>query len=230
MPTTDELLERIETLEQEQAKLQKKYQVAKEQNEQVLNLFEQFKSGSISRRAFLTSVSAVAGISWLAGSADAAPNWSNAAGNSGTESEPLKNVYAQNGTFQSVSTDSLNITEQINYWPPVRTGPGDNLEVSDNSPPTSYTTVTISGVPTDATVCLLALSPKGDGTSNVMGVSVRENGSSRAFDARVNGWAGHGDFTSESGPFYCPMDPDNKIEYKGTGNEANVDIKLAGYF
>ncbi|MHC3382065.1 hypothetical protein [Haloarcula sp. H-GB5] len=104
----EEQQQRIEALEQEQEKLQKQYQAAKQQNEQVLNLFEQFKSGAISRRAFLTSVSAVAGISWLAGSADAAPNWSNASGNSGTQSKPLKNVYAQNGTFQSVSSDETN--------------------------------------------------------------------------------------------------------------------------
>jgi hypothetical protein len=103
--------ERIKTLEEQQAQLQERYQETKEQNEQVLNLFEQFKSGSISRRAFLTSVSAVAGISWLAGSADAAPSWSNASGNSGTESKPLKNVYAQNGTFESVSTRDTSITE-----------------------------------------------------------------------------------------------------------------------
>ncbi|WP_367175082.1 hypothetical protein [Haloarcula rubripromontorii] len=100
----EEQQERIESLEEEQAMLQQKYQAAKEQNDQVLNLFEQFKSGSISRRAFLTSVSAVAGISWFAGNADAAPNWSNALGNSGTQSKPLKNVYAQNATLQSLST------------------------------------------------------------------------------------------------------------------------------
>ncbi|GGM52545.1 hypothetical protein [Haloarcula argentinensis] len=103
----EEQQQRIETLEAKQEKLQKQYRAAKEQNEQVLNLFEQFKSGSISRRAFLTSVSAVAGISWLAGNAEAEPNWSNAIGNSGEESKPLKNVYAQNAYHQSVSTDEL---------------------------------------------------------------------------------------------------------------------------
>jgi len=116
--------ERIEALEQQQAALQKRYQATKEQNEQVLNLFDQFKTGSISRRGFLTSVSAVAGISWLAGSADAAPNWSNASGNSGTESKPLKNVYAQNGTFQSLSTGQA-VIKRVDSAPAMDTSQTD---------------------------------------------------------------------------------------------------------
>ncbi|MFY4814517.1 hypothetical protein ACOJIV_17740 [Haloarcula sp. AONF1] len=136
----EEQQERIDELEEEQANIKKQYQATKEQNNKVLNLFEQFKSGGISRRTFLSSVTAVAGLGWLAGSARGEPNWSNATGNSGEESKPLKNVYAQNAYHQSVSTkestvgDSISNPETVLNWGSsvgnIRIG--DSFSVSDD--------------------------------------------------------------------------------------------------
>lgn len=110
----EDLRQRIEELESEQERLRKQYEVTKDQNERVLNLFQQFKHGKISRRSFLASVTAIAGIGYLAGSARAqvSPNWSNASGSSGTESKPLKNVFAKNAYIQSFDIESLS-TEKI---------------------------------------------------------------------------------------------------------------------
>jgi hypothetical protein len=107
MTTTDELLERIDELEAEQAQLRKQLGQTQSQYQQVTGLFEQFKHGSISRRAFLTSVTALAGVGFAAGNASAAPDWSAATGYAGTEAQPLLGVNASSGTFESLSTDAL---------------------------------------------------------------------------------------------------------------------------
>jgi len=113
MTTTDELLKRIEELEQEQAQLQTQLAQTKEQYQQVTGLFEQFKRGSVSRRAFLTSVTALAGVGFAAGNASAAPDWSNTSGYAGTDAQPLIGVNASSVTSESVSTDDLSIGSPV---------------------------------------------------------------------------------------------------------------------
>jgi hypothetical protein len=107
MTTTDQLLERIDELEAEQAQLRKQLEQTQSQYQQVTGLFEQFKTGKISRRAFLTSVTALAGVGFAAGNASAAPDWSNTSGYAGTEAQPLTGVNSSSGTFESLSTDEL---------------------------------------------------------------------------------------------------------------------------
>jgi hypothetical protein len=106
MTTTDELLKRIEELEQEQAQLQTQLAQTKEQYQQVTGLFEQFKHGSISRRAFLTSVTALAGAGFMAGSASAAPDYTNASGTTGTETQPLSSANIKQLNAQQIGSDT----------------------------------------------------------------------------------------------------------------------------
>jgi len=62
-----------------------------------------------SRRDVMAAAVGAVGISALTGTASAAPNYGNATGSVGTDSEPLNDVISKNGTFQSVSTDSATI-------------------------------------------------------------------------------------------------------------------------
>jgi len=104
--TVAELESRIEKLEEEQQEL-----VAEQ--DQVLSLFEQFKHGQISRRAFLTSVAAVGGVGLMAANASADGDWANASGYSGTQSNPLNEVWAATGEFQDVNADGTVNTRQL---------------------------------------------------------------------------------------------------------------------
>jgi len=103
--TVAELESRIEKLEEQQQEL-----VAEQ--DQVLSLFEQFKHGQISRRAFLTSVAAVGGVGLMAANASADGDWANASGYSGTQSNPLNEVWAATGEFQDVNVDGTVNTEK----------------------------------------------------------------------------------------------------------------------
>jgi DNA-binding protein H-NS len=107
MTTTDELLDRIEELEQEQAQLQTQLAQTKEQYQQVTGLFEQFKTGKISRRAFLTSVTALAGVGFAAGNASAAPDYTNASGVAGTERQPLSSANIKQLNAQQIGSDTI---------------------------------------------------------------------------------------------------------------------------
>jgi hypothetical protein len=95
--TKAELIERVEQLEQHQEELRA------EQN-QVLSLFQQLKAGRISRRAFMTAVAAVGGVGYLAGTAQADPEWTNATGKIGEEAKPLNNGWVRNFYTESLST------------------------------------------------------------------------------------------------------------------------------
>ena len=100
-----QLEERIAELESTQAELEAEQQ-------QVVGLFEQFKNGNISRRAFLGSVAAIGGIGLAAGNATAAPNYGSATGQTGTESSPLNKVISKQGTFQTVSTGEIGVSNE----------------------------------------------------------------------------------------------------------------------
>ena len=97
-PTKADLIERIESLEEQQAEF------AAEQ-EQVLGLFEQFRRGRISRRSFLTAVAAVGGVGLVAGRSRAAPSWGSSSGTTGTSSTPLSEGYIQTLKSQTVTTE-----------------------------------------------------------------------------------------------------------------------------
>jgi len=103
-PTKAELIDRIESLEEQQAEF------AAEQ-EQVLGLFEQFKQGQISRRSFLTAVAAVGGVGLVAGSTRAAPSWGSSTGKIGTSSTPLSEGYIQTLKSESFTTDEATVTD-----------------------------------------------------------------------------------------------------------------------
>jgi len=105
-PTRDELISRIETLEQQQKQLRA------EQN-QVQSLFQQFKNGQISRRAFMTAVAAIGGVGFITGRSRAAPSWGNSTGNIGTSSTPLANGYIQNLRSQMLNTDDAMVTGEL---------------------------------------------------------------------------------------------------------------------
>jgi hypothetical protein len=98
--TTADLRERVNDLEAQIDDL-------RGEHEQVLGLFDQFKSGQISRRTFLTAVAAVGGVGLMAGQTTAAPSWGSATGNIGTSSTPLNEGYIKTLKSQSIDTDEL---------------------------------------------------------------------------------------------------------------------------
>ena len=138
-PTKAELIDRIESLEEQQAEF------AAEQ-EQVLGLFEQFKQGQISRRSFLTAVAAVGGVGLLAaGRSRAAPSWGSSTGKVGTSSTPLSEGYIQTLKSQSFTTESVDFT---GVTPDYRLGAfGSKNETSNQTTTsTSYTGIfTLTG-------------------------------------------------------------------------------------
>jgi hypothetical protein len=129
---------------------------------------------------------------------------------------------------QSLSTDSASIGGQpsINYWPPVYE---DGVtELNESSPATSYTKISLSEPPADATYATLRLQSQGDGTSNRHLLQVRESGTARTNDAVCAGWAGHGAFDGDI-IGVCPINSSNEIDYKST-QSSQVIIKTVGYF
>jgi len=75
---------------------------------------EQQENQGPSRRQFLGSLTGIASAGaagYYLGTqrASAAASWGSASGQMGTQSTPLQQLIAQTGTFQSVSTDDLNI-------------------------------------------------------------------------------------------------------------------------
>lgn len=104
-PSTDELLQRIEELEQQQEQLNG-------QQQQIGNLFEQFKNGVISRRAFMGAVTAAAGAGALVGNAsahNASPSWGSSSGQIGSSSTPTDRAFVRDFHAESVITGSATI-------------------------------------------------------------------------------------------------------------------------
>jgi len=103
--TKRELANRVEELESELQEMQ-------QEQSQVTGLFEKLKGGEISRRTFLTAVSAVAGIGYTAGTVTAQtdPSWGNSTGNVGEEGKPIRYGYIQDLYTQSIDTEDFGST------------------------------------------------------------------------------------------------------------------------
>jgi len=177
-----------------------------------------------SRRAVLAGGAGLLGGAALTGQASA----QSAAGQVGTSSEPV-DVEAASVTADSVNTEEQSVGGQdaISYWPAVRI---DSVtELSTTTPATSYSTLALSALPSDASVALLQIALKGDGSSSIMAMLCRESGTSRV-DARVTGWAGHGAFTADHQPVPVPVNSSNEIDYEVDGSVADATIRSIGYF
>ena len=107
MSDTQNIETRVETLEEQVEALVEQNQQLKAQNKKVSNLFQQFKQGAISRRAFMTSVAALGGVGYAAGSASAAPDWGASTGNVGEEAQPLSYGYIQDLHSETFSTERI---------------------------------------------------------------------------------------------------------------------------
>jgi hypothetical protein len=146
-PTKAELIDRIESLEEQQAKF------AAEQ-EQVLGLIEQFKQGQISRRSFLTAVAAVGGVGLVAGRSRAAPSWGSSTGKTGTSSTPLSEGYIQTLKSQSFTTEKIDTSSGYG-WSDI--GSNRSFDTWEQAPPDKdiYFTLWISATSNDTTVYVI---------------------------------------------------------------------------
>lgn len=121
----------------------------------------------------------------------------------------------------SVSTGVLN---SINYFPAERV---ESLELNTSSPATSFTDVTLSSLPSDASIAIIRASLTGDGTADRALLKVREKGSGRV-GLEAATWAGHGARTGVS-VGTVPVDSNNVVEYD-TFNASNAQIYVEGYY
>lgn len=99
------------TLAQRVDQLEARLDEQQDYQQQVQGLIDQFASGNISRRAFLTALAAAGAGGYLlshsVGIARADPEWQNATGDIGTEQTPLANGWVQNFHSQSFSTSKI---------------------------------------------------------------------------------------------------------------------------
>jgi len=129
-----------------------------------------------------------------------------------------------------VNTNSLGVGDQgpVNNWPPVRQAP--IVGVYDSSPMTSYQTVTLSSLPSDAHAAIVQIYAEGDGTAAFGDARLRESGTSRSYDISERYWAGHGSFTG-SEVADLPVNSNNEIDYQASeGNTARLIVNTIGYY
>jgi hypothetical protein len=209
-PTKADLIDRIESLEEQQAEL------AAEQ-EQVLGLFEQFKEGQISRRAFLTAVAAVGGVGLVAGRSRAAPSWGSSTGAIGTSSTPLSEGYIQTLKSQSFTTEDGTIGGD-----PILGGPASGAEASVTLGG-GWTTVN----PDQPVIIEFNLFVRTDGsTTGTIVVEVDENGGTTSDhdpSVRAPSGLGSGGYIYGSPTVYLP--PDAQIRLKNRSDPTNeIDV------
>jgi len=130
-------------------------------------------------------------------------------------------------TADTLEADSAGVggQDKINYWPPVRT---QIDELDTTSPATSYSSLTLSGPPSDATHALIEIEAEGDGTSDDAEFEIREAGTTfRTINKAF--WSENADFTLQEAPLQTPIDNNNTIEYR-TSNISRAIIRTVGYF
>lgn len=188
----------------------------------------------VTRRATLAGLlglgGAAAGGAGLAAAIGESESYGNSTGVVGSDSEPLQELNAKNGHFQSAVVDNSLQTEQLTSngaaYPWTRIDASN--EVDDSNPQLSFATATLSSLPSDAYAALLNLRSTGDGSAGRHFVETREAGSSRKRDAVAVGWAGHS-AEDANAIGSVPVNSNNEIEY-ATFNSSAAKIDVIGYF
>jgi len=129
----------------------------------------------------------------------------------------------------SVSTGEINVgggAGPQQYLPIERIDAVSELNTS--SPATSYTSVSLSALPSDAYGAYLEVISKGDGSSNTHTIQLREAGSGRSQDLEMRAWAGHSAFDCYTNGC-VPVDSNNEVEYQTTNSQQAIIVTL-GYF
>jgi len=99
-----QLVDRIETLEEQ-------HEQVTQTQDKVTNLVEQYATGRIGRRTFLTLLGGIGMTGALIGRAtahSASPSWGSATGTMGEESTPLDRAWIRDGHFKELHTEEVN--------------------------------------------------------------------------------------------------------------------------